>query len=113
MTDEGFCVKGEDTASFLEEKLALLGLSEREAEEFIIFWLPILENKEYNYIRFESMEDMNSYMPLDITPAPDTIIRVNMIFKALESPVELREQKIVTPERNGFTVVEWGGTPLD
>ena len=113
MTDEGFCVKGEDIASFLEEKLALLGLSEREAEEFIIFWLPILENNEYNYIRFESMEDMNSYMPLDITPAPDTIIRVNMIFKALESPVELREQKIVTPERNGFTVVEWGGTPLD
>ena len=113
MTDEGFCVKGEDTASFLEEKLALLGLSEREAEEFIIFWLHILENNEYNYIRFESMEDMNSYMPLNITPAPDTIIRVNMIFKALENPVELREQKIVTPERNGFTVVEWGGTPLD
>ena len=113
MTDEGFCVKGEDVASFLEEKLALLGLSEREAEEFIIFWLPILENNEYNYIRFESMEDMNSYMPLDFTPAPDTIIRVNMIFKALDKPVELREQKIVTPERNGFTVVEWGGTPLD
>lgn len=113
MTNEGFCVKGEDTAEFLEEKLALLGLNEREAEEFIIYWLPIMENNKYNYIRFESIEEINAYMPLDVTPAPDTIIRVNMVFKALEEPVEVKPQEFVTPERIGFTVVEWGGTPLE
>ena len=40
---EGFCVKGEDSISFLEEKLAMLGLNEREANEFIVYWLPKLE----------------------------------------------------------------------
>ena len=40
---EGFVVKGEDTILFLEEKLAILGLTEREAEEFIVYWLPKLE----------------------------------------------------------------------
>ena len=32
---EGFIVKGEEVATFLEEKLEILGLNEREKEEFI------------------------------------------------------------------------------
>ena len=51
---DGFVVKGEDIAGFLEEKLEILGLNEREAEEFIIYWLPILEKNKYNYIFFSS-----------------------------------------------------------
>ena len=34
---EGFVVKGSETIPFLEEKLEVLGLNEREAEEFIIY----------------------------------------------------------------------------
>ena len=34
----------------LEEKLAILGLTERESEEFIVYWLPKLEKNKYNYI---------------------------------------------------------------
>ena len=51
-------------------------------------------------------------MPLEINPNPDTIIRVLMIFRGLESPMEVEEQKLDTPERKGFTVVEWGGTEI-
>ena len=36
----GFVVAGEETAAFLEEALAQLGLTEREANEFLIYWLP-------------------------------------------------------------------------
>lgn len=48
----GFCVKGEDTAAFLEDVLDEIGLSEREANEFIIYWLPQMEQNEYNLISF-------------------------------------------------------------
>ena len=109
---EGFVVKGEDSAKFLEEKLAALGLNEREAEEFIIYWLPKLENNKYNYIRFATDEEINKNMPLEINTNPDTIIRVLMTFKGLENPIEVEEQKLDTPERKGFTVVEWGGTEI-
>lgn len=112
ITNEGFVVKGEDTAAFLEEKLSLLGLTEREAEEFIIYWLPQLEVNKYNYIRFSSNEEINKNMPLEITPMPDTVIRVLMTFKGLEKPIDVKEQMINTPTRNGFTVVEWGGTEI-
>ena len=109
---EGFCVKGEDTIRFLEEKLEILGLNEREAEEFIIYWLPKMECNKYNYIRFETLEEQNTSMPLDVTPKPDSIIRIMMDWKALNEKIEIEEQKLNTPERKGFTVVEWGGSEL-
>ena len=43
-----------------EEKLAILGLNEREAEEFIIYWLPKLESNKYNYIRFATEEEIRN-----------------------------------------------------
>jgi len=110
--EEGFVVKGEDTIKFLEEKLEILGLNEREANEFIIYWLPKLENNKYNFIRFQTEEEINSNMPLEITPKPDTVIRVVMEFKSLEEPIKVQEQKLETPKRNGYTVVEWGGTEI-
>lgn len=106
---EGFCVKGEDSAKFLEEKLAILGLTEREAEEFIVYWLPELEQNKYNLIRFETMEEIERDMPLNIIPTPDTVIRVMMQFEKSNKYVELPEQVLETPERKGFVVVEWGG----
>ncbi len=110
---DGFVVKGEDTLEFLEDKLALLGLNELEAEEFIIYWLPKLENNRYNYIRFEDVNEINSYMDLEIEPKPDSVIRILMDYKPLSKPIEVVEQKITTPERDGFTVVEWGGSLID
>ena len=76
---DGFIVKGEDSAEFLEEKLKILGLTDREAEEFIIYWLPKLESNKYNYIRFATREEIDANMPLTITPEPDTTIRIFQI----------------------------------
>ena len=110
--DEGFVVNSEDTVKFLEEKLKILGLNEREANEFIIYWLPKLEANKYNFIRFQTEEEINTNMPLQITPKPDSVIRVIMEFKGLEEKINVKEQKLKTPERKGYTVVEWGGTEV-
>lgn len=110
--EDGFVVKGENSASFLEEKLKVLGLTDKEAEEFIIYWLPKLEENEYNYIRFATEEEINKNMPLEITPSPDTTIRVIMTYKKLDEPIKVKEQKLETPERKGFVVVEWGGSEI-
>ena len=110
--EEGFCVKREDTAKFLEEKLSVLGLTEKEANEFIIYWLPRLEKNNYNLIEFETIEEINKSMPLKITPNPDTIIRIMMKFKGVNKYTKINEQQLSNVERKGFTVVEWGGTEL-
>lgn len=112
VSQEGFVVKGEDSAKFLEDKLEILGLTEREIEEFIIYWLPKLESNKYNYIRFATIDEINNNMPIEIDPTPDTIIRVLMIFKKLDNPIDVKEQELITIERKGFVVVEWGGTEI-
>lgn len=109
----GFIVKGTDAAKFLEEKLEILGLNYKEKEEFIVYWLPKLESHNYNYIYFATEDEIEQEMPLELSVEPDTIIRVRMIFEGLDEYKEVEEQVLVpAPERNGFTVVEWGGTDL-
>lgn len=107
--DEGFVIEGNSTAEFLEEKLAFLGLNDREANEFIIYWLPILKANKYNLIRFQTIDEIERNMPLEIYPQPDTVIRVMIEFKPLKKPISVKEQKLKAVTRKGYTVVEWGG----
>ena len=107
----GFCVRGEDTARFLEEALEKLGLSPREANEFIVFWLPQMEDNGYNLIRFQT-EAYTEAAKLRICPKPDSMIRIFMTWKASDSFVELTPQALTAEDRVGFTVVEWGGTEI-
>ena len=106
---EGFCVAGEDTAKFLENALDRLGLTRREANEFIVYWLPRMEQNEYNLISFQS-EAYTDCARLNVQPQPNTVIRVFMAYKPLDHYQEIPEQSLSTPERSGFTVVEWGGS---
>ena len=106
---EGFYVSGEDAIKFLEEKLTLLGLNDRERNEFIMYWLPIMEQNEKNLIYFETTEELNKYEPIEFSIEPDTLIRIRMHIKKVDKEVSIKEQKIETPVRNGFTAVEWGG----
>lgn len=105
---KGFCVAGNDTAAFLEDALARLGLNRREANEFIIYWLPQMESNPYNLISFQ-FDSYTNHAPLAITPSPDTILRVFMAWKPLTNAAEIEPQTLTAPERIGFTLVEWGG----
>jgi len=108
---KGFVVKGEDTEEFLQEKLEYMGLTPREYNEFIVYWLPITQENKYNLITFAG-EEYENLAKLNITPKPDSILRVMMLFKSLDKPIEIEEQEIKSFERKGFTVIEWGGTEV-
>ncbi len=109
---EGFCVAGSDTAAFLEDALSRLGLNRREANEFIVYWLPRMEANPYNLIAFQS-DAYTDTAKLSIEPAPDTLLRVFMAWKPLENAVNVPPQSLVSPERTGFTAVEWGGCQVE
>lgn len=108
---EGFVVKGEDTAEFLQEKLAYLGLEPGEYNEFIVYWLPKMQDNPYNLITFQT-DCYTEHAVLHITPEPDSVLRVFMAWKPLTEPVEIEEPKLTGFERKGFTVVEWGGAEV-
>lgn len=107
----GFCVRGEDTAEFLQKTLKEIGLVPREYNEFIVYWMPLMQNNEYNLISFQG-ENYCASAKLDVTPAPDGVLRVFMAWQALDEPVNIEPQTFEPFVRDGFTVVEWGGTEV-
>ncbi len=106
--DEGFCVKGSDTAEFLRWALSEQGLTPREYNEFIVYWLPFMQDNAYNIISFQQ-DSYESSAPLSINPAPDNIKRVFMAYYPSKNEKQLPPQKLTGFDRNGFTVIEWGG----
>lgn len=109
---EGFCVKGSNTAEFLRWALSEQGLTPREYNEFIVYWLPLMRDNEYNVISFQG-DCYEESAPLKISPVPDSIKRVFMAYYASEKEVDIPEQSLSGFERSGFTVVEWGGTCVE
>ncbi len=107
---DGFLVTKDQLIDFFEEKLSILGLNDKERNEFIIYWLPILEKNEYNLIRFADIKEINGSMPLIIDPKPDTLIRVLMEYKPVTNKINIPEQQLSKANRNGYSVIEWGGT---
>lgn len=107
----GFVVKSEDTAKFLKETLSYMGLTPKEYNEFIVYWLPIMQKNEYNLISFQT-DNYEESAKLEISPKPDSMLRVFMAFKEVDENTVVPEQKLETFKRNGFTVIEWGGTEV-
>lgn len=114
---KGYVVKGSDTAVFLKSTLSKMGLTPKEYNDFIVFWLPIMKNNQYNYITFQN-EEYTDNAVLNISPKPESVLRVFMAYQAIDKNQadfimkNLEEPEITLFERNGFTVVEWGGTQV-
>ncbi len=107
---EGFYVTKDNAIDFLEDKLSTIGLNEREANEFIMYWLPILEKNEQSLVYFELTNELQSNNKLLIEPKPDSLLRVRIHIKKVNQRVNIKEQQLQTFERKGFVAVEWGGT---
>jgi len=108
----GFVVRGADTAAFLLEKLAYMGLTPREHNEFIVYWLPRMQDNPWNLIAFQGKNYTDS-APLAVTPRPDSVLRVFMAYRPLATPIVVPPQELTPFVRRGFTLVEWGGQGPD
>ena len=107
----GFVVAGKDTKQFLALELPIIGLNQNETNAFLAYWVPRMDSNKFNLIHFAG-HDYTSLAPLNISPKPDSLLRVNMIFKPLQTSEVVTPQTFPRFYRNGFTVVEWGGAEL-
>jgi hypothetical protein len=108
---QGFVVSGSETRTFLQRELPVIGLSPKETDAFIVYWLPRMKANRYNLIHFDETK-YTSIAKLHITPAPDALLRVLMVYQPVPLPVHVTMQTFPPFYRHGFTAVEWGGTEL-
>ena len=113
----GYCVPGDQTEEFLYEAAYELGLNDNEAAAFAGYWIPYMRDNEYNVITFQT-ETFDEAAKLRVSPEPDVVLRVNMLWYASDEYVEIEAQDLSAiglpvSERHGFTLVEWGGEFLE
>lgn len=107
--DKGYVVQKNELPRLFDELLPRLGLKQNELTEFKNYWEKALPDSKYYFIGVMNKKDIDNIEPLDISPLPRTAIRVRLYFELLDKKINVVPPVIKTPQRVGFTMVEWGG----
>jgi hypothetical protein len=109
----GWIVPRDRISNFLRDKLTIIGFSEKERGDMMEYWVPELLRKEAPYYRISFFETatMDRFIPMEVSPRPDTVIRIFLDWTPLSSlpAVQLEPEVLHHVKRSGFTMVEWGG----
>ncbi len=114
----GFLIATDTLVPFLENTLNQLGLNAKEQTDFITFWAPQLILEPYVLIQFLVDETYNSEIAsINVHPLPDSQRRLFMLYTPLNSIAECSQkittQQLVSFNRTGLTLVEWGGAAIE
>lgn len=105
--EEGFVIPAENREAVFRRILTGYGLNETEIRDFCEFWCEKLD-ADTSYAMYPQLtEAVDAAMPADITPAPDTVVRLWFAFSPDQTPESTAVPEAVP--RKGFTVIEWGG----
>ncbi|MFT5778212.1 MAG: hypothetical protein ACI837_001168 [Crocinitomicaceae bacterium] len=106
---EGFLVEKNNVVAFLEEKLTLAGFTSKEQADFITYWGPRMIQHDLSFVRFLFNESCDEFAEIKITPKPTNMYRMYILFQPTEISLVFKEQTIIPMNREGFSVLEWGG----
>ena len=107
---KGYVVSYDELGNLFGKLLPELGLNDRETKQFSDYWLKALPQSNFYFIGLLSQDYLDGLAPLTIAPAPQSVLRVSLYFKALDNQVEVSAPDLPSKFiRNGFTVTEWGG----
>lgn len=111
----GQIIDTDTLVEYLERQLSAIGLNRTEQTDFITFWVPRMTGKEYVFVQF-LVDDLyaSEVAELAVSPQPESMKRIYMLFTELdEKPkIEFMPQEFEPFNRNGFTLIEWGGSEL-
>ncbi|KAJ7584126.1 hypothetical protein C8J56DRAFT_863527 [Mycena floridula] len=130
LTDENSILLAVDSMTpYLDRSLEALGLHTEARTSFITYWLPSFLKHQYVALRFVPQVEYEHAAPLTLTPKPDVITRIFMLFQGVkteklhqwEGALSRAKEEVewwrtvvgVEPEHfhdeSLFRVLEWGG----
>jgi hypothetical protein len=109
LPEEGWIVEFKKLENWFDEYLPQLGLNTKEKNQFKEYWLKDLKKANYYEIKLLDTKFLDENMKLIISPEPQAILRLNFYFKPVFEYKEIKNPRVNKFERNGFTVIEWGG----
>lgn len=114
---KGYFISTDTVTQFLEKTTEKLGLNSTEATDFITYWAPRIQEKNYALIQFLVDDEYDKIAQLEVSPKPTTMRRIFMVFHTDNDDVNMKSLPISTPtfptfNREGFALIEWGGAEL-
>lgn len=113
---EGFFIATDTAISFLENTLTKLGLNDKEQTDFITFWGPRIVKQPFANIQFLVDDAYSNHIAdIEVNPKPLSSRRVYILLRGthFESGNTFEKtQEFTSFTRQGFTLIEWGGTEL-
>lgn len=108
-TEEGFLIHAESRLEQFEDILNKYGFNQQEISDFTEFWCMKLEEGK-DYVMYPQMTELvDNAMEIDISPKPDTCVRMWFVFEEYAGNMTVETPQIEKIEREGYTVIEWGG----
>ena len=110
-----FVVTNHEVITFLSEQLKAIGLTSEERADMITYWGPRMMQHSNCLVQFRFNEACDDFAELDISPKPDNLNRVYILFMGMET---IADVLVFSPpfiqqlDRSGFDVLEWGGMEL-
>ncbi|WP_321371385.1 PKD domain-containing protein [uncultured Draconibacterium sp.] len=107
--EKGWCVEQSELTTFFETNLAAWNFSSAEIADFLEYWIPLLNENDYYLVYPQTNEIIDRAIAFDFSVSPDNINRLFYGFEGRDEFIVLEESEVAPFERNGFTVMEWGG----
>jgi len=110
----GYVIEGSKLEAYLKNDLwKKLGLSDSEINDYWWDTKPRIKSSPYYFVSLIDRSEIDRVLPMEVNPKPDTILRnMTYILPLSQSPsmsiIPLEEEKLIAPERKGFTVLENG-----
>lgn len=106
---KGWVVHKDNLTTFFKNNLYETGFSDLEINDFIEYWIPVLNSSEYYVIYPQYKEDLSSIVELEFSNIPDNLLRLFYLIKEFDEQFLVEsEPEIPTFTRSGYYVVEWG-----
>lgn len=112
---KGAVVSGNEVVAYLDETMQKFGMNSTERADLITYWGPILQTKSNLYIYLLFNDVCDAFASLEISPKPDQIARFYVLWSEVPEDYtpSLEPQEVPVMNREGFTVLEWGGAEFD
>ena len=105
----GWVVIREQLEDFFRNNMGQTGFNQKEIDDFIEYWIPILTEYPYYAIYPQYRGELEEMVKLEFSAQPESLIRLIYSVRGLEdNNLNIQEPVIPPFSRDGFTVTEWG-----
>ncbi len=104
----GWVIKTTELENFFANNLSLSGFSQKEVNDFIEYWIPLLTEHNYYAIYPQYKTQLNKMIEIEFSEIPDNFYRLHYVIIGRDNNKQLPAPQIESAIREKYYAVEWG-----